>query len=220
VNIERHGIYDNAQHFTAQGLIPNTQYAFRVRDYDTELTATAWSAWIVLTTGAASDDEVDLVLDDGSSTVIGNASVQVNGTFTSTVTVPTTVSPGTYILRAMMSGSQRAQTTIEVIAAGQALRPVIQVLRPDGLPFTKNDFAVSNSPVHLRGLNFAPSANVDLFIDRFRGGPKLGWTFPDANGAFTVAPIWPYGVIGDKAVVARQGVEEATVSLKVVNPPK
>jgi hypothetical protein len=215
--IERHGQYDSANRFVAKGLIPDTDYAFRVRDYDAgNLVATDWSDWTVLRTG--SSDQVDLVLDDGNGTVVGSASVQLDGTFSATAHVPAGETPGTYALNAVMSGQQLADTTITVIAAGEQLQPEVRAMRNDGTPFASADFVVTNRPLHLTGVNFAPGA-VDLFIDSV-AGTKLGSAQADASGVFDASPVWPYGVTGHHAVIAREGALQATAVLEAEDPPK
>jgi hypothetical protein len=218
VLIKRSGSYDNGATFTARGLTPDTSYAFRVRDYDAgNQIATDWSRWLVLTT--TSSDQVDLTLNDSANTVIGNASVQVDGTFASTVNVPAAESPGPYMLRAAMSGLQIAETPITVIGAGEALAPVVQVISGStGLPFTSSDLLVTWTPIHLRGGNFNAGA-VELFIDSATG-PSLGTAVADLSGSFTASPLWPFGVTGHRTILARQNVLQATTIVDAQDPPR
>lgn len=218
VMIKRFGPYDNGATFTARGLTPNTSYGFRVRDYDIgNQSATDWSRWLMLTT--TSSDQVDLTLNDSANTVIGNASVQLDGTFASTVNVPAAESPGPYLLRAAMAGLQIAETPITVIGAGVALAPVVQVISgTTGLPFTSSDEFVNWGPIHLRGGNFSSGA-VELSIDSATG-PSLGTAVADLSGSFTASPAWPFGVTGNRTIVARQNVLQATTIVDAQDPPR
>jgi hypothetical protein len=216
VKIVRHGPFDNANVFTAKGLLPNTPYAFRVRDFDVaDFIATDWSAWAVFVTTAS--DQVQLLLNDANNTLLGNATVQGDGAFSTTVSIPANVAPGTYLLTALMSGQQMAQTIITVVAGGQALPPTLQVIDPiTGIPFQAGIVVIGQFTV--RGANFNPGT-VNFFIDT-AGGTSLGVTLADANGGFTTNLIWPVGQAGPHKVVAQQGALEATFAVFAEDPPR
>lgn len=216
VKIVRHGPFDNANNFTAPGLLPNTPYAFRVRDFDVaDFIATDWSAWAVLVTTAS--DQVQLSLNDIANTFLGNATVQGDGSFAAVVSVPASVAPGTYVLSAVMSGQLQAQTSITVVAGSQPLPPAIQVIDPGtGIPFQPGIVVIGRFT--LRGTNFAPGT-VNFFIDT-AGGFSLGQTTADANGGFTTQLTWPVGQPGPHKVVAQQNALQATFAVFAEDPPK
>ncbi len=209
--------YDNRNTYTQKGLTPNTWYAFRVRDYDVaNFIATDWSAWTFLQTSAT--DQVQLALGDGNNTLIGFATLQTDGTFMTTGIVPQGEPPGTYELLAELSGHRMAQTPITVVAAGQPLQQVLQIINPDtGIAFTGTPGVVGRYPVTVRGSNFSPGT-VNLFVDS-TSGTTLGQFDHLASDTFTVTVTWPFGITGPHTIVAQQNALQATASVYGENPP-
>jgi hypothetical protein len=217
VTIPRHGRYDNANTFVATGLVPSSQYAFRVRDFDVaNLIATDWSAFVVLATGATDVVELDL---DWNNTVLGFAQLQPNGTFSTMVVVPANVPPGVYKITAVLGGQAMATTTITIVAAGVVLAPVLQVIdQLTGIPFQGAPRVLGGSSVLLRGLSFTPG-QVSIAVDS-AGGTALGATSADASGGFQTSVTWPYFIDGAHAIVASEGAQQAAAPVWGEEPPR
>jgi hypothetical protein len=162
-------------------------------------------------------DQVELVLNF-NNTGIGFATLQADGTFSTTVTMPANAPPGTYMLSAILSGQQMAQTPITVVAANQSLPAVLQIINPNtGIAYTGTSRVVGTLPVTTRGSGFSPDA-VNLFVDS-TGGKNLGATMADQNGLFTVTFTWPLGVTGPHNILAQQNATQATAPVYAENPP-
>ena len=204
--------YDNGNHYTVLNLNPGTSYQFRVRDCDA-LTCSDWSNLLTITT--AESNEVDLVLSfDGQ--VIGSAILQDNGTFTTTVQIPLSVPPGTYMVQALLSGQLVMQSPITVVSANAIFTPVLLMINSaTGIPYSGPALVIGNFPAPMRGLYFNPG-NVDIFIDQIAGVP-LTSANADSTGSFSVAPVWPASVTGDHNLIAQQGADHATAA--VFTPP-
>lgn len=219
VNIQRHGAYDNANTFTAKPLLPDTLYAFQVRDFDVpgvDLIATQRSAWTYFRTAAT--DQVQLVLDY-NNTLIGFATLQTNGTFVTTVIVPANVPAGTYVPWAVLAGQKMAQTPITVVAQNSPLAPSLQILDPDtSIPITGAAIVEGMATVRLLGNNYS-AGTVDLFVDT-ASGTSLGSAVADSTGRFTKEVTWPFGVVGSHVIVGKQGTAQAQVPVFAENPPQ
>jgi hypothetical protein len=218
VLIPRNGSYDNANNYTFKPLLPNTTYAFRVRDYDLfKLAATDWSKWLPLTTQAT--DQVEIVLSY-QNTTIGFGQVQSDGSFSTTVIVPAGVPPGTYTLTAVMAGVPMAETQITVVAQGQALTPLLQVVDPNTLiAYSSPAGVVGGVSVTVQGQNYTPGA-VDLFLDT-AGGVSLGVAHVAANKTeFTFSFQWPEAVAGLHKILAQQGALQAFAAVFAQLPPQ
>ena len=221
VEIGRTGPSDNANVFTVgtdgQPLIPSTSYAFRVRDYDVDnLVATAWGPWASLMTTPT--DEVELVLDYESTTV-GTTTLEPGGGFSTTIEVPASVPPGTYALRAMLSGHELAQTTITVIAEHDELPANLQFVDPgNGVPYGGTVLLVVPTQATVAGTNFRPG-HVGLFIDS-ASGTMLGETTAGFDGSFSFTLAWPPYVVGAHSVWAQQAADHAYAPLYAEMPAK
>ncbi|HEY5242919.1 MAG TPA: hypothetical protein VIJ22_15675, partial [Polyangiaceae bacterium] len=120
----------------------------------------------------AATDQIELVLDY-QNTVVGFATLQTDGTFSTTVVVPGSVPPGTYVMWAVLGGQQMAQAALTVVAANAALQPTLQVVDPDtGIPFTGAAIAIDTEDLPLLGTNYNPGP-VNLFVDS-PAGTSLG----------------------------------------------
>jgi len=218
--------------FTATGLTPGTEYGFLVRDFDAEgLVATGWSVpatpqppdpqpwggiWTFLTTQAT--EQVDLVLSY-QNTDLGTATLQTDGTFATTVTVPASVPAGTYLVTAMLAGQPMAQAPITVLPQGQVPPAVLQVIDPiSDLPVQGTATVVGGVPVNLRGQGFTPGT-VNLWVDSI-GGTSLGSATADQAGSFTAASDWPSTVIGAHQILAEEGPEQATAGVWAEGAPQ
>jgi hypothetical protein len=216
VKIARQGPNDNKNNFQVTGLSPNTSYAFQVRDFDVkDLIASMWSNWAVFTTAAS--DQVQLVLSY-QTTFLGIATLQSDGTFSTTVTIPNSVPPGTYQISAVLGGQTVAQTAVTVVAQGQQLSALLQSINPiTGIAFTGTLIVLGGSPEAVRGENFN-SGTVNLYIDS-TGGTSLGSGTADATGTFKANFFWPIGVLGPHNILAQQGALQATVAVYADSPP-
>jgi hypothetical protein len=102
--------------FTASNLTPNTFYQFTVQDCDV-LTCSPVSNTLIAYTGTGS---VALVLTTASGPIqVGTATLDPTSGFSTTITIPSNVPPGTYLLSAVVEGQTLATTGLTVIQGGQ-----------------------------------------------------------------------------------------------------
>jgi hypothetical protein len=216
VMISRNGAYDNLNNFTAKGLAANTAYAFRVRDFDiADFIATDWSTWAVLTTTGS--DQVQLVLSYQDQE-LGSATLQSDGSFTTTVTIPGSVPAGTYQISAVSGGHTLAQTPITVVAKGKTLAPVLQTINPNtGIANTLLPVILAGNAELLRGANFNPGLVV-LSIETT--DVSLGLAIANASGVFSATIHWPLNLQGQYNLLAQQGSLQATAPIYGENPPR
>ena len=190
--------YDNKNSYTITGMDAGTSYTVQVRDADL-LTYTDWSNSLTIKTDA--NNNVDLSLKTVSASAsLGSAARDSAGGFTATVTFPAGTSAGEHALVAK-DGSISANTTVDVLAAGQSAIPKLYVINttmgsmmpapvtmPQGATFT------------LQGEGFAPGA-VALTV---QGGKSLGSANAGADGTFS-AKVTPPVESGGYTIVATQG---------------
>lgn len=107
-----------ATSFNATNLTPSTAYQFRARDCD-PLTCSPWSALLKVTTakGDPNKDKVTLTLDNGIA--LATTTVNAQGKFEATVTIPAGTAAGTHTIYAV-SGDAKAQEPIQVTAPAPA----------------------------------------------------------------------------------------------------
>ncbi len=199
-------------------LMPDTSYAFIVRDYDVfDLVATDWGPWAYITT--TSTNQVDLVLSYDNSTV-GTANLDINGNFSGTVNIPATTPPGTYTLWAMLSGQQMAQATITIIGENDQPNPVLQFVDPaTGIPYGGTVLFTVPTEATVAGTYFGPGP-VSLFIDS-PSGTSLGTADAGNPGTFTYTLNLPLSAVSAHAVYAQQsGLPPATAPFYAQMPPK
>jgi len=198
-------------------LTPSTSYSFRVRDYDVEnLVATDWGTWLPIMTTPT--NEVDLVLSYGETTV-GSVILKSAGSFSTTITIPAAVPPGTYTLSAVMSGQPMAQATLTVVAAGTELPAVLQFVNAaTGVPLVGTMLLIGGSEATVAGSSFVPG-NVNIFIDS-PSGTQLGTANVGFGGTFTFTLTWPQFVLGAHTVHAQQATDSADAPLYAEMPAK
>lgn len=196
VTITRYAAGDERNTFTAPNLTPDTDYAFRVRDYDLEnQSVTGWGDWAVLKTPVT--NQVQLILGDSGSTNLGTFTSQQDGMLSAPVIMPAGEAAGVYPLYATINGAKVASTAVTVIAEGQQAQPQLEVFDPTtGLsvpPVASVSYRVS-----VRGYSFEPGP-VTLAVDS-QAGPDLGTATADAQGSFSVTFGWldpgPHTILG------------------------
>jgi hypothetical protein len=105
-----------AASYSATNLTPNTSYQFRARDCD-PITCSPWSKALTSTTAktdASKDNKVALSLDRGEN--LGTTTVNPNGTFETSITIPAGTSAGAHTIHAT-NGDANAEVTIRVAAS-------------------------------------------------------------------------------------------------------
>lgn len=215
--ITRAGRYDGLNQFQATNLAPTTVYAFRARDFSVAgMIATDWSNWLFLRTSA--NDQIELQLPD-LNVSLGSARLLPDSTFTTTITIPPNVPPGSHLLVALESGQRMAQTVITVLAQGATLPPVLETMNRDtNLPFSYPPLLIGAAEVRLRGSSFAPGP-VDLFVDS-TAAQRLGSATADASGTFGASITWPPSITGPHDILAQQGLLEARTPVRGQQPPR
>jgi hypothetical protein len=198
----------------APALTPGSFYAFRVRDFDAfGLIATAWSDWKVIQTQPT--QEVQLVLSY-ADTVVGTVQLALSGGFSTSVTIPADVPPGSYAVQAEMAGSQLAQAPLTVVAAGEQLPPTIAIYNPATGGAETGMVTIFGDPVlNLRGSGFNPGV-VQLWIDSV-GDTSLGSALVPAGpgGSFETSVPWPVIPLGPHQILGVQGPLSASASVWV-----
>jgi hypothetical protein len=150
--------------------------------------------------------------------VLGNATLQSDGSFSTTVTIPASVPAGTYQISAVSGGRTLAQTPITVVAKGKALAPVLQTINPNsGIANTLTPVIEAGNAELLRGANFNPGLVV-LSIETT--DVSLGLAIADSGGAFSATIHWPLNLQGQYNLLAQQGLLQATAPVYGENPPR
>lgn len=101
-----------AANYDATNLTPNTTYQFRARDCDT-VTCSPWSPTLRMTTAKVDPAKGRVVLTLDGGTPVGAATINAQGTFTTSITIPAGTSPGAHALRAVASDA-KAEVAIQV----------------------------------------------------------------------------------------------------------
>jgi len=215
---------DHQNVFTAVNLVPNEPYTFSVRDEDL-LTETPFSTPLTITTQPT--DQVDLLLapqGGGPQSVVGSATLDSSGAFTTPASIPPGLASGTYILSAELAGGILATTLIQVVAADELLPPFIEVINP--ATSASLNFVQEGTSFMLVGVGFQPGT-VNVTIDS-AGGLFLGTAVAaiqpgDSAASFQQPFPWPLGVTGTHSVVADEIVGgqtlEAAASLFIDSTP-
>jgi hypothetical protein len=184
--------------FLASDLTPNTWYRFRVKD-SARFSFPPWSEPLYVKTDRS--DEVTLYLDyKAKKQMVGHAKLGIDGTFSTSITVPRDVPVGQHQLRAEAPGGNVARTTITVIGANQSPQPILQVIDPNSKMALQNPGVVDKVTLHGEGF---PYGTVTFYIDSPQGR-TLGTRNADGNGMFTASFNWPTGVYGKHKIVAVQ----------------
>jgi len=207
---------DGLNRYTASGLAPSTVYAFRVRDYDANFVATQWSDWKAITTQATEELELILSYEDFETTPLGTVQLApADGAFSTTVTIPTGLQPGTYIVQAVLADVVLAQASLSVGAAGEPVPPSIVIYDPNtGLPASGVVTVFGNPSLYLRGHGFTPGGQVELYVDTAQGISLATWpvrAWP--RGSFLATVPWPAVTDGPHQILAMQATLTATASV-------
>ena len=174
-----------AASYETANLMPNTAYQFRARDCDT-VTCSPWSPTLRVTTARVdpAKGRVALTLDGG--TPVGAATVNAQGTFTTSITIPGGTSPGAHALRAV-AGDARAEVAIQVASASttgasRASMTMIALLRGEtGCPNHPIRSTQTDDTFMLFGAGFA-AGTVTVRLDTATGVP-LGAATVRADGS-------------------------------------
>jgi hypothetical protein len=202
--------YDSANSYQFSSLTPNQTYQFRVRDWDAT-TATPWSAPKIVQTLGSSADQVLVWLDNGFANPLATVTVQPDGAFSTTVTIPSTTSTGPHLLNAQLMGGDAAQPVqIQVLAPGASYQPTIEMIDPTTSRTTSG--GEESLPFTVIGYGFA-AGPVSFTIDS-PGGTSVGQATAGADGKIPSTTFtMPNGVIGSHQLVATQGSAQATWSV-------
>jgi hypothetical protein len=212
--------YDNGNHFTASGLLPDTTYQFQVQDCDA-LTCTPYSAPLTVSTAASSTSAAALVLTYGGAGVqVGSATVSPTGTFSTTIAVPGNISPGTYPLSAQIAGQTLASVELTVVATA---RPLLAFYNPSTNTSTLGNnncegspcqYIIWGNPFTLRGTGYAPGV-VTITINASHGLLTYSAT-ADATGQFTTTiTANSFGYEND-VITASEVVDGTTIQATVL----
>lgn len=174
-----------AASYDAANLAPNTAYQFRARDCDT-ITCSPWSPTLRMTTAKVdpAKGRVVLTLDGGAP--LGAATINAQGTFTTSITIPAGTSPGAHALRAATSDA-KADVAIQVATssptgASRASMTMIALLRGEtGCPNHPISSTQTDDTFMLFGAGFAAGA-VNIHLDT-AAGTTLGTAAVRADGS-------------------------------------
>jgi len=158
---------DSGNSLMVTNIAPNANYDFSVQDCDS-FNCTAWSNVVHFNGGPAILGTVALVLQQGAVNIpAGNATVANDGSFSATITLPTSIAPGAYKLLANRSGKVEATANLTVAAQGH-MTPVIHFYDTSTGELTSTTRVLVGNPLTVRGEGFAPGT-VSLRLDRPTG---------------------------------------------------
>ena len=186
-------------HFDATNLTPNTGYQFRVRDCD-PITCSPWSETASVVTARIDPNwgKVVLTLDRGHfghpripATPLGTGTINAQGTFTASITIPSSTSAGTHTIHAVnqLNADGRDATATENIqvtgatSVSQASLMMVGVLPGQtGCPNQPILTGGTDDPFMLFGSGFA-AGTVTVRLDTATG-TTLGAATVRADGSF------------------------------------
>jgi hypothetical protein len=187
-------------HFDATNLTPNTGYQFRVRDCD-PITCSPWSETVSVTTAKIDPNwgKVVLTLDSGHllnhhpipGPLLGTGTINAQGTFTASITIPSSTAPGTHTIHALnhVNADGRDATATENIQVTAATGPSQASLMMVGLlqgqtgcPNQPISSAGTDDPFMLFGSGFA-AGTVTVRLDTATGA-TLGTATVHPDGSF------------------------------------
>ena len=115
--------------------------------------------------------------------------------------------PGTYTVSALSSGQKVASVTLTVVAAGQTLKPVLQMIDSiTGLAYTGAGpvIVTAGQSLTVRCEDFQPGT-IDFYIDTTGGAKLPSKSVPGGNGSPPQYDLtWPPGVTGQHNVLVYQ----------------
>lgn len=195
---------DTGNEVTFSNIVPNTSYQFSVRDCD--FSCTGWSNVVQYDSGPPTSNTVQLILKQGAGTgaksyAVGSASVGPNRSFSTTITIGSSVPPGSYNLVAERDGAIQATTPLTIALPGH-FTPIIKFI-DTSLGTSSSDTRVTvGSNLTIRGEGFA-SGPVKISLDTPSGAVLAT---PAASGAPpTFEVTFPYNAAaGDHKIVASQ----------------
>jgi len=194
--------------YTVNNIAPNATYNFQVEDCNAD-GCTQWSNTLNYKSGSlTAPGPIQLFLQQPANSVtrrptsipVGGATVGVNGSFSSPITVPATAAPGAYTLAAQSGGQTLASTPIVVVAANH-FNPVIHFVDPTtGTVSSSTRIGVDGS-LTVRGEGFSAGA-VKLTLDTATGATL---TMVNAAGSPPVFnTTFRFNYAGTHAIVASQ----------------
>ncbi len=165
-----------AASYNATNLTPNTAYQFRARDCD-PITCSQWSATVKVVTAKVDDARGKVLLTLDSGTPLGTTSVNAQGAFEASITIPAATTAGIHTIRAI-NGEARADVSIQVAASSTAQSPaggrkasitMIGLLGGEtGCPSRPITSTQTDDTFMLFGAGFAPGA-VAIRLDTVTG---------------------------------------------------
>ena len=211
-----------AASYDATNLTPNTAYQFRARDCDT-VTCSPWSPTVRMTTAKVDPSKGRVVLTLDGGTPLGAATVNAQGTFTTSITIPAGTSPGAHALRAVASDA-RAEVAIQVASASpagasRASMTMIALLRGEtGCPNHPISSTQTDDTFMLFGAGFA-AGPVNIHLDT-AAGATLGTAAVRADGSICQrVRSAPRNMAGARKLVAVQnGAVVAQTAVTFVPP--
>lgn len=199
--------FDSGNNYQFNNLAPNQNYQFHVRDWD-QTTSTPWSAWKVVQTSGATADQAMLWLDNDFGNPLGTTTVAADGTFSTTVVIPNTTTPGLHSLNAQLMGGEAAYpVNIQVLGANQSYTPMIQLIDPVSQQVRTS--TEETFPFTLRGLGFTPG-QLNIAVDSMQG-TQIGQATVGNDGKFQQTYTMPSGILGPHQFVAWQVIGQTTI---------
>ena len=169
-----------AGEYDAANLTANTAYQFRARDCDL-ITCSPWSVMLNVVTAKtdATNDEVVLTLDGG--TPLGKVTVNAQGKFQTSITIPVGTSANTHTIHAVIRDAE-ADATIQVTVPGsEASIMIVGELNGEmGCPNHPISSTQTDDTFMLFGAGF-PAGTVTINLDTPTGA-MLGTATVHANG--------------------------------------
>ena len=214
------GPVNNAYHFTATGLTPNTNYEFKARCSD-QLTWSAWTPkWFPVS--PAAPKTVQLILQSAGNpnapkVVVGAADLATaSGDWAAVATIPTGTTDGVYTLSAVLSGTTIA--SVEILVS-QTLSAILELWDPTTQTIIPTDevYLQGGQTFTVKGEGFPGTSPVVVTLD---GGPPT--LAAGVGGDFTQTLTAPGGVFSQAQVTVtgdQVGVM-ATLSFNLAGAPQ
>lgn len=174
-----------AERYEATKLTPSTAYQFRARDCDL-ITCSPWSTTLKVNTATIDPDRFMVVLTLDGATPLGTATVNAQGTFETSITIPAGTSFGAHTIHAV-NGDAAADVTIQVTAptptgASTASIMMVGLLEGEtGCPNHPISSTQTDDTFMLFGAGFAPGT-VTIHLDTTTGS-MLGIATVRADGS-------------------------------------
>jgi hypothetical protein len=215
-----------AKQFAATNLTASTGYQFRARDCDL-ITCSPWSAPVSVTTARIDPNWGRVVLTLDGGTPLGTGTIDAQGNFSASITIPAATPAGTHTIHAVnhinadnrdATATENVQVTAVTATSNASMMMVAQLQGQTGCPNLPILSAGTDDTFMLFGSGFG-SGTVTIRLDT-ETGVVLGTATVRADGSFCQeAHSVPSSQAGKHTLVALQnGAVVARLATEFVRP--